>query len=57
MDQEAPIGVGCFMHSSDPMRSPNTNTLSGGRELSIGIHHLEPLVDRLDVCDCPNHAR
>ena len=57
MDQEAPVGVGCFMHNSDPMRSPNTNTLSAGRELSIGIHHLEPLVDRLDVCDCPNHAR
>ena len=56
MEQEAPIGASCFIHCSRPLDSC-MNTISPSREHLSGIHHIEPLVDRLDVCDCPNHAR
>lgn len=57
MDVEVPVG-GSVSLTKTPLASGNVSRMSTSRrDKSHEIHHIEPVLDRLDLCDCPNHSR
>ncbi len=57
MDVETPIGYGSLLKTPMPADCCSRTSSHTRRDRSHEMKHIEPLVDRLDVCDCPNHSR
>lgn len=57
MDTETPVGHSSLTRTPMPADCCSRTSSTTRREKSHEMKHIEPLVDRLDVCDCPNHSR